>query len=346
MRAKNIFLLFLLLLPSMLRAYFFGGYFTYSKSNGNAYEFELTTFSDTASSESSCRAVVEIWSNSGTVLVRRDTLTRDNGQFGACDSMIRKGEDIGLGIMRNTYHLQTEILNYGNFQLRFASGEYSPLITNLDSHQTMIITLPFFHSPFLQLDNSPEIMHDTPLLGCQGTNSIFDDGWIDIDSDSIVFLLDEPASVLGFQDMNDYSDTFKIGRFNGIVEIVNPFQTGWFVFAVKYDSFRDQNLIGSASAIRPIFIADTCHMARDESEEIWHWQLYPNPTKSDFSLHLPENIKSCTLKIHDITGREVAASRTYRAGDPPVDVTHLSAGLYFVEVRVKDRVEVIKLVKQ
>ncbi len=74
--------------------------------------------------------------------------------------------------------------------------------------------------------------------------------------------------------------------------------------------------------------------------------LYPNPSNSSFTLTLPANTSTCTLKIHDITGREVAASRTYRAGDPPVDVTHLSAGLYFVEVQIKDRVEVIKLVKQ
>ncbi len=74
--------------------------------------------------------------------------------------------------------------------------------------------------------------------------------------------------------------------------------------------------------------------------------LYPNPTNSSFSLNLPPNTASCTLKIHDITGREVAPARTYRAGDPPVDVTHLSAGLYFVEVQVKDWVEVVKLVKE
>ncbi len=74
--------------------------------------------------------------------------------------------------------------------------------------------------------------------------------------------------------------------------------------------------------------------------------LYPNPTNSFFTLTLPPNTSTCTLKIHDITGREVASARTYRAGDPSVDVTHLSAGLYFVEVRVKDRVEVVKLVKE
>ena len=74
--------------------------------------------------------------------------------------------------------------------------------------------------------------------------------------------------------------------------------------------------------------------------------LYPNPTNSSFTLNLPPNTTTCTLKIHDITGREVAPAHTYRAVDPPVDVAHLSAGLYFVEVRVKDRVEVVKLVKE
>jgi hypothetical protein len=29
-----------------------------------------------------------------------------------------------------------------------------------------------------------------------------------------------------------------------------------------------------------------------------------------------------------------------------LDIAHLSAGLYFVEVQVKDRVEVVKLVKE
>ena len=74
--------------------------------------------------------------------------------------------------------------------------------------------------------------------------------------------------------------------------------------------------------------------------------LYPNPTNSSFTLTLPPNTSTCTLKIHDITSHEVAPARTYRAGDPPVDVAHLSAGLYFVEVQVKDWVEVTKLVKQ
>ncbi|MBK9453039.1 MAG: T9SS type A sorting domain-containing protein [Bacteroidetes bacterium] len=75
--------------------------------------------------------------------------------------------------------------------------------------------------------------------------------------------------------------------------------------------------------------------------------LYPNPANSSFTLTLPANTSTCTLTI-DITGpRGRGLPRTCRAWVTRLRTsTHLSAGLYFVEVRVKDRVEVIKLVKE
>ncbi|MBK9453037.1 MAG: T9SS type A sorting domain-containing protein [Bacteroidetes bacterium] len=60
---------------------------------------------------------------------------------------------------------------------------------------------------------------------------------------------------------------------------------------------------------------------------------FPNPAYQSFKIETNPAFSSFTLRIHDITGREVATYRTYRAGDPPVDVAPLSAGLYFVEVR-------------
>ncbi len=61
--------------------------------------------------------------------------------------------------------------------------------------------------------------------------------------------------------------------------------------------------------------------------------VFPNPAYQSFKIETNPAFSSFTLRIHDITGREVATYRTYRAGDPPVDVAPLSAGLYFVEVR-------------
>jgi len=74
--------------------------------------------------------------------------------------------------------------------------------------------------------------------------------------------------------------------------------------------------------------------------------MFPNPTHSTFTLTLPPTAGSCTLRIHDITGRQVGLRCTYHVGDAPVDVEALPAGLYFVEVNIHGKTEVIKLVKQ
>jgi hypothetical protein len=84
----------------------------------------------------------------------------------------------------------------------------------------------------------------------------------------------------------------------------------------------------------------------DTASVPFSFTVIPNPVKESFKIETNPAFSSFTLRIHDITGRAVAPARTYRAGDPPVDVTHLSAGLYFVEVQVKDRVAVVKLVKE
>jgi hypothetical protein len=122
--------------------------------------------------------------------------------------------------------------------------------------------------------------------------------------------------------------------------MVNPGSTGYPGDTVKY---LGRWIGGDSTDIcisQPVRVQDPTWMQNPTIS------LYPNPTNSSFSLNLPPSATTCTLKIHDITGREVAPARTYHAGDPPVDVAHLSAGLYFVEVRVKDRVEVVKLVKE
>ncbi len=73
--------------------------------------------------------------------------------------------------------------------------------------------------------------------------------------------------------------------------------------------------------------------------------LSPNPTQSQFTLTLPAGSGPCTLQIHDLSGRVVLSTQRYHAG-AQVDVAALAAGLYFVEVQLRDRTEVLKLVKE
>ncbi len=127
-------------------------------------------------------------------------------------------------------------------------------------------------------------------------------------------------------------------------EIMN----GELYVALGSGSVGDQDSITRFAKWVGSTFGDSCQLVgvHDANTSFSTISLYPNPTNSAFTLTLPPNTTTCTLKIHDITGRAVAPARAYRAGDPPVDVAHLSAGLYFVEVRVKDWVEVVKLVKE
>ncbi len=71
--------------------------------------------------------------------------------------------------------------------------------------------------------------------------------------------------------------------------------------------------------------------------------LFPNPAQSHFTLTLPQGSAVADLQIHDVAGRLVVPTQRYRAGEQ-VDVAALPAGLYFVEVQLRGRVEVLKMI--
>lgn len=72
--------------------------------------------------------------------------------------------------------------------------------------------------------------------------------------------------------------------------------------------------------------------------------LYPNPSSGRFSLEIPTQLGTCRVGVRDLNGRVVIGERSYHAGDPPVDVSTLPAGVYVVRVRTRAGVENIKLV--
>jgi hypothetical protein len=74
--------------------------------------------------------------------------------------------------------------------------------------------------------------------------------------------------------------------------------------------------------------------------------LFPNPTHSEFRLTLPHRVGSCTVRIRDVTGRQVGLTVVVHEGDGQVNVEWLPSGVYFVEVGMRGKVEVIKLVKE
>jgi hypothetical protein len=80
-------------------------------------------------------------------------------------------------------------------------------------------------------------------------------------------------------------------------------------------------------------------------------EVYPNPTDKIYNLQFTMyNLQSVLLKMYDLYGREV---RTILDGVQPkgkcqlqVDVSDLSAGIYFVQLQSEDQHIVKKLIVQ
>jgi len=77
--------------------------------------------------------------------------------------------------------------------------------------------------------------------------------------------------------------------------------------------------------------------------------VYPNPTTQMLNVKFSEPLLSeATLKIEDVTGREISLVKIRQAsGDLQVDVTSLSAGIYFVSVtNAEENIMSEKFIKQ
>lgn len=74
-------------------------------------------------------------------------------------------------------------------------------------------------------------------------------------------------------------------------------------------------------------------------------EIYPNPFTDFIEVSLPATGETATILLKDITGR-VAASEKINATTIRMSTGNFSAGIYFVEVKLKDAVTVVKMVKR
>jgi hypothetical protein len=82
----------------------------------------------------------------------------------------------------------------------------------------------------------------------------------------------------------------------------------------------------------------------DDHESLPVPKVFPNPTEGFFKLHGLSQASRCNFSVYDITGREMMPEQKYTGGE--VDVSMLPVGVYVVEIRMRDRVQRMKLVKQ
>ncbi|MDP5028401.1 MAG: T9SS type A sorting domain-containing protein, partial [Flavobacterium sp.] len=73
------------------------------------------------------------------------------------------------------------------------------------------------------------------------------------------------------------------------------------------------------------------------------FSAYPNPVKDVLNISYTSEISS--VRVINMIGQEVL-SRNINATSSQVDMSHLSAGTYIVNVTVGDAIKTLKVVKQ
>lgn len=327
---------------------YFGGYISYVQTGSTDYSFTFTTITDTSDRARFCSIPVEVTNNTGVFVLHRDTLMRLNGAPGVCDSLYGSGEVIGNGLLKNCYSFSYSFLSPDYYRIRFLGADIDSSIVNLGSGQPIYLGLDLFVSPFVAMDTGAIFLADSIPEVCIGDDLEFDCGWLA--TDSIVFTSVVPSGVTGYSFPTHYSDTFWVGRFDGVVHFENPTTEGTFVYAVRVTSYKDGIQVATTDAIKCISVGSCPLNSPDPQGESFH-RISPNPVSEHFLImpNSPGLAPSAdqlplSLRILDLQGREVLPERSYRAGDPPVDVSMLSAGVYVVQVRMRAGVENIKLV--
>jgi hypothetical protein len=74
-------------------------------------------------------------------------------------------------------------------------------------------------------------------------------------------------------------------------------------------------------------------------------QVAPNPGTGLFNITLPTSEGSSSIRVTDLTGREVAGERAFSGTEVTVDIRHLPAGIYIAIISTDLGQQVVKLVK-
>jgi hypothetical protein len=344
MKKLSLLCFLMLTMLGFAQAQYFGGYLRYTEIGNNQIAVHLRTYTDSAYAADHCFAVVELWNSTGTVVIARNTMIRQNGLLGLCDSLVGSGESLGFGIVRNDYAGEFTLPSNGFYLLQFRDSIYSLEIGNQAPNYPIHFTTLIHVNPYYSLGGSPQIMNDSVLHYCDG-DVFFDPHWIDADGDSLSFFLSTVPGVAGY-DFPAYSpNAFEVDMATGVIHLRDIPHSGWLSFSVECLQYRGGYYLGTTRMISSLFVPDSCLVTATESAVAPSGlKLFPNPATSSFQIQLPEHIPVCNVRILDVVGRLVIPESDYVSG--PIEIGNLPAGLYEVVVQAKGVTQVFKLLKR
>ncbi|HEY9221172.1 MAG TPA: S8 family serine peptidase [Lutibacter sp.] len=79
-----------------------------------------------------------------------------------------------------------------------------------------------------------------------------------------------------------------------------------------------------------------------ETEEILEVVAYPNPAITELKFKFPDQVTEMELVIYNILGKQIHSEAMAKL-NPTMDISNLSQGLYFVQMKFDDKIKTIKI---
>jgi hypothetical protein len=88
---------------------------------------------------------------------------------------------------------------------------------------------------------------------------------------------------------------------------------------------------------------DNCTLTNPNTVSLLAIKIFPNPTKNNITVQIPDNIILQNILLYNTTGQKIDAY--FDTINSKLDISKLSSGIYFIEIMTDFGVEIVKIQK-
>ncbi|HEY9168333.1 MAG TPA: S8 family serine peptidase [Lutibacter sp.] len=82
----------------------------------------------------------------------------------------------------------------------------------------------------------------------------------------------------------------------------------------------------------------------EETEDILEVVVYPNPSENEIKFKFPNQVSEMELVVYNVLGKRLSSEKINKL-NPTSDISNLSQGLYFVQLKFDNKSKTIKIIK-
>ena len=103
------------------------------------------------------------------------------------------------------------------------------------------------------------------------------------------------------------------------------------------------NRLWDYGAVKP-FTNNNCNVLSTNKTTAQSFSIYPNPTNAILNIQNKQESIITTVNIMDISGKKLSSNSNHK-NNYSLDISHLTAGIYFVEILTENTKTTHKIIK-